>query len=80
MNNSQWLGGQTPSAADAQEFEKLKKAPTPDKHPNAFAWYFLMAQITPEVRGGWTGGKAEPEKEQKKKENKSEIKVRAYYC
>jgi translation elongation factor EF-1beta len=59
LGDAVWLGGQQPSAEDRESFEGLNGAiPNPDTHPNAFAWYSLVARFTGDVRGSWTGAAA----------------------
>ena len=55
LNENTWLGGQQPSKDDAEEFTKLAGAmPNVATHPQAFAWYWLVAKFTDAVRGSWT--------------------------
>ena len=58
LGDNQWLSGQAPGAADREEFEKINKTPNPNSHPNAFAWYCLVAKFSEGARAGWTGGAA----------------------
>lgn len=60
--NDQWLGGQLPSSADREAFESLSAPPSPATHPNAFAWWCLVAKFMPAVRASWTGAAAAPAK------------------
>ena len=75
--NDQWLGGQLPTSADTEAFEGLA-LPNPATHPNAFAWWCLVAKFTPAVRATWTaaapakGGKTAKPAAEKKAEVKKD--------
>jgi len=59
LSENQWLGGQQPSKEDSEEFAKLGgSAPNVDTHPNAFAWFSLVAKFTDAVRGTWAAAAA----------------------
>ena len=58
LGDNQWLGGQAPGTADREEFDKLKAAPKPATHPNAFAWWCLVSKFNPDIRESWSGGAA----------------------
>jgi len=61
LSENQWLGGQQPSKEDSEEFAKLGgSAPSVDTHPNAFAWFSLVAKFTDAVRGTWAAAAAAP--------------------
>ena len=60
LNDKVWLGGDQPSKEDAEQFTALAGAmPSVDSHPQAFAWYNLVAKFTEAVRGSWTEAKAD---------------------
>merc|ERR1712153_103088 len=61
LKNQQWVGGQSPSAADKDAFEALKSAsPSAETHPNVFAWFCLVWKFSEAVRSSWpaAGGAA----------------------
>ena len=80
LTDSQWIGGQLPTAADREAFESIKTSPpNVATHPHTFAWWVLVAKFTDAVRASWTGAaaapaapkkaaKAAPAKEEPKKE------------
>ena len=52
---------QLPTAADRDTYEQVKNSPpSSDTHPNLFAWYYLVAKFTDNVRNSWAaaGGAA----------------------
>ena len=76
LADAQWLGGQLPSGEDRELWLELGgQVPSPDTHPNTFAWWALVSRFTDDVRNGWKdagapakgGKKAAPKKEEPKK-------------
>ena len=61
LKNQQWVGGQTPSGADTEAYEALKKTElSAETNPNVFAWFCLVSKFTDAVRKSWgaaAGGK-----------------------
>ena len=76
LADSQWLGGQLPSADDRDELEALAGAvPSPDTHPNTFAWWVLVSRFSDDVKKTWgaaAGGKKDAGKKGGKQEKKKE--------
>ena len=82
LTDAQWLGGQLPSGEDRTAWEGLNgEVPSPDTHPNTFAWWALVSRFTADVRSGWKdsgaaaaagkgGKKGAAKKEAPKKEEK----------
>ena len=59
LKNQQWVGGQTPTAADKDAFEALKKTTiSPETHPNVFAWFSLVFKFSDAIKGTWPAGGA----------------------
>ena len=60
LKNNQFVGGQQPSAADAEAFEVLKaNPPSAETHPLTYAWFCLIFKFSDAVRASWAGsGKA----------------------
>ena len=76
LADAQWLGGQLPSGEDRESWAGLDGAvPSPDTHPNTFAWWALVSRFTDDVKAGWkdaaggAGGK-KGGKQDKKQEKK----------
>ena len=77
LKNQQWVGGQTPSNADAEAYEALKKTTiSAETHPNVFAWFCLVSKFSDNVRKSWSagaggakGGKAKGGKKEAKKDD-----------
>merc|ERR1712153_247268 len=77
LKNQQWVGGQSPSAADKDAFEALSKAGniSAETHPNVFAWFTLVSKFSDAAKKTWAaaaaggaakkGGKKEAKKEEK---------------
>lgn len=81
LKSQQWVGGQSPTAADKEAWEAVKSANlSPETHPFAFAWFCLVSKFTDSVRDSWSaaaaggkaakGGKKGGKKEAPKKEEK----------
>ena len=83
LKNQQWVGGQTPTAADAEAFEALKGQDlSPETHPNVFAWFTLVFKFSDAIKKSWPaggaagkGGKKEGGKKGGKKDAKKEEKA-----
>ena len=84
LKNQQWVGGQTPSAADKDAFEALSKSGniSAETHPNVFAWFTLVSKFSDAVKKTWTaaaaggaakGGKGKGGKKEAKKEEKDDM-------
>jgi len=85
LKNQQWVGGQSPSAADKDAFEALSKAGniSAETHPNVFAWFTLVSKFSDAVKKTWAaaaaggaakGGKGKGgKKEAPKKEEKDDM-------
>jgi len=60
LKNQQWVGGQTPTAADKDAFEALSKAGmvNAETHPNTFAWFALVSKFSDKVKATWAAGGA----------------------
>ena len=73
---------QLPTGADKDTFEQIKSSPpSTETHPNLFAWFYLVAKFTDNVRNSWAaaGGQAKgaekkPAAAPTKKEDKKEEK------
>merc|ERR1711998_85685 len=84
LKNQQWVGGQTPTAADKEAFEAVSKAGmiSAETHPNVFAWFTLTSKFSDAVKNTWPaggadkggakGGKAKGGKGGKKEEKKKD--------
>ena len=71
LKNQQWVGGQSPSAADVEAYDALKEQNlSAATHPHVFAWFVLVARFTDAVRATWSAGAA-------KKDNKKDAKKAA---
>lgn len=74
-SNAYLSGGPLPGKQDAEILTKLKTAPSDQKYPNLFSWWFVLSMFTPQVRETWgaaaTGGKA-PAAAAKKEEAKDD--------
>ena len=54
LKTQQWVGGQTPSAADKEAFEGLKgQNISAETHPNVFAWFFLTSKFSDAIMKSW---------------------------
>jgi elongation factor 1-beta len=85
LKNQQWVGGQSPSAADKDAFEALSKAGniSAETHPNVFAWFTLVSKFSDAAKKTWAaaaaggaakGGKGKGgKKEAPKKEEKDDM-------
>ena len=61
LNDKVWLGGDQPSKEDAEQYAALAaNPPRVDSHPQAYAWFNLVAKFTDAVRGAWTEASAAP--------------------
>ena len=59
LKNQQWVGGQTPTDADADAFTALKaETINASTHPHVFAWFCLVFKFTDAVRGTWAAAAA----------------------
>ena len=60
LKNQQWVGGQTPTAADKDAFEALSKVGmvNAETHPNTFAWFALVSKFSDKVKATWAAGGA----------------------
>ena len=59
LKNQQWVGGQTPTAADKEAFESLKgQNISAETHPNVFAWFFLTSKFSDAIMKSWPAGGA----------------------
>ena len=77
LKNQQWVGGQTPTAADKEAFEALKTTTiSPETHPNVFAWFSLCFKFSDAIKATWPAGGAAAKGGKKggKKEAKKEVK------
>lgn len=71
-SNAYLSGGPLPGKQDAEILGKLKTAPSDQKYPNLFSWWFVLSMFTPQVRETWgaTAAKAPavaPKQEEAKK-------------
>ena len=70
LQNSQWLGGASPTGEDRDALVTLEgKAPNPLSHPRTFAWYSIASKFTPQAQAAWAGetapvAAAEPKKKE----------------
>ena len=56
LKNNQFVGGQQPSAADAEAFDALKaNPPSAETHPLTYAWFCLIYKFSDAVRASWAG-------------------------
>ena len=61
LKKQQWVGGQAPTAADAEAFEAVKSSDIkPETHPNLFAWFCLVSKFSDAIKNSW--GSAAPAK------------------
>lgn len=60
LKNQQWVGGQSPSAADKDAFEALSKAGniSAETHPNVFAWFTLVSKFSDASKNTWAAAAA----------------------
>jgi len=60
LKNQQWVGGQSPSAADKDAFEALSKAGniSAETHPNVFAWFTLVSKFSDAAKNTWAAAAA----------------------
>ena len=60
LKNQQWVGGQSPSAADKDAFEALSKAGniSAETHPNVFAWFTLVSKFSDAAKKTWAAAAA----------------------
>ena len=57
LETQQWVGGHAPSYLDKEAFDALKnQVPSPDTHPNVFAWMSMVWKFSDEVKNSWDGG------------------------
>ena len=79
LKTQQWVGGQSPTAADKEAFEGMKgQNVSAETHPNVFAWFFLVSKFSEAVLKTWpaagaaAGGKAAKGGKAKKEVKKEE--------
>ena len=72
LKNNQFVGGQQPSAADAEAFEALKSSPpSAETHPLTYAWFCLIYKFSDAVKESWaSSGKGGAAKGGKKEAGK----------
>lgn len=87
LKNQQWVGGQTPTAADKDAFEALAKSGmvNAETHPNTFAWFALCAKFSDKVKATWPaagaaaaggkGGKGKGGKKEAPKKKEEEVEM-----
>ena len=53
LQDTEFLGGASPSGADLDAFQSMVHPPAVTDFPRAYAWYNLIARFNPAVKEAW---------------------------